>query len=124
MAACSSASTGDSAPTGIPTGKPSASRTVSASPSATGGSAANSVRIDLPTETISFTRRGVAWGNGSGNGDPSEYVLTVNTGKLEKVGQQQGFNVIRGNPATDTILWAFNPDEEAVMVVWQRGTLR
>lgn len=37
----------------------------------------------------------VAWGNGSGNGDPGQYVVDLPSGKLWKLGESRGISAVR-----------------------------
>ena len=49
----------------------------------------------------------VAWGNGSGNGDPGQYVVDVPRGKLWKLGDSRGISAVR---AAGTMLgWTLPP---------------
>jgi len=49
----------------------------------------------------------VAWGNGSGNGDPGQYVVDVPSGKLWKLGESRGISAVR---AAGTMLgWTLPP---------------
>ena len=73
--------------------------------------------------SIAFTRRGIAWGNGSGNGDPTEYVLDLADLSLVELGQQQGASEVMASPGNDVVLWSSNPDEASATVVWHRATL-
>lgn len=49
----------------------------------------------------------VAWGNGSGNGDPGQYVVDVPSGKLWKLGESPGISLVH---AAGTMLgWTLPP---------------
>jgi len=71
-------------------------------------------------ESIAFTRRGVVWGNGSGVGDPGQYVLDLATGTLQKLGSNEGLSEVLANPATDEVLWRTGSEG----MIWKRATLR
>jgi len=71
--------------------------------------------------SIAFTRRGVVWGNGSGNGDAGEYVLDLITGKLQKLGAEQGYSEVMANPDSDQVMWV--PKSSANNIVWKVATL-
>jgi hypothetical protein len=49
----------------------------------------------------------VAWGNGSGNGDPSQYVVDVPSGKLWKLGQSPGISQVHA--AGTMLAWTLPP---------------
>ena len=49
----------------------------------------------------------IAWGNGSGNGDPGQYIVDVPSGKLWKLGESPGISAVR---AAGTMLgWTLPP---------------
>ncbi len=49
----------------------------------------------------------VAWGNGSGNGDPGQYVVDVPSGKLWKLGESPGISAVRA--AGTMLAWTLPP---------------
>ena len=49
----------------------------------------------------------VAWGNGSGNGDPGQYVVDVPSGKLWKLGASPGISAVRA--AGTMLAWTLPP---------------
>jgi hypothetical protein len=72
--------------------------------------------------SISFTRRGVVWGNGSGSGDPGEYVLDLVAGRIQKLGECEGLSRVMGRPDSDTVYWVRDPGDSP-KIYWQKGTL-
>lgn len=59
----------------------------------------------------------VAWGNGSGNGDPGQYVVDVPSGKLWKLGESPGISAVR---AVGTMLgWALPPKTMQEAAPWR-----
>lgn len=50
----------------------------------------------------------VAWGNGSGNGDPSQYVFDVPSNKIWKLGKNMGLSVVLS--AGSMLAWALPPE--------------
>ena len=52
----------------------------------------------------------VAWGNGSGSGDPGQYVLNVASGKIWKLGSLQGLSAVL--VAGDILAWALPFDSK------------
>ena len=49
----------------------------------------------------------VAWGNGSGNGDPGQYVVDVPSGKLWKLGESPGISIVHA--AGTMLAWTLPP---------------
>jgi hypothetical protein len=45
------------------------------------------------------------WGNGSGNGDPSQFVLDIGTGQLYRLGAARGFSLVMATSTTPWISW-------------------
>jgi len=59
----------------------------------------------------------VAWGNGSGNGDPGQYVVDVPSGKLWKLGESPGISAVR---AVGTMLaWTLPPKSAQEAAPWR-----
>jgi len=59
----------------------------------------------------------VAWGNGSGNGDPGQYVVDVPSGKLWKLGESPGISAVR---AAGTMLgWTLPPKSPQESAPWR-----
>ncbi|MCE0537786.1 hypothetical protein LWF15_20030 [Kineosporia rhizophila] len=72
---------------------------------------------------LSLTRTGVLWGNGSGNGDPTEYYLNMSTRKLHSIAEQRGYSVVKGDPAHDTIIWAKGTNKQTQRMLWHMAEL-
>jgi len=59
----------------------------------------------------------VAWGNGSGNGDPGQYVVDAPSGKLWKLGESPGISAVR---AAGTMLgWTLPPKSAQEAAPWR-----
>lgn len=59
----------------------------------------------------------IAWGNGSGNGDPGQYVLDMSSGKIWKLGELKGISAVL---ASGTILaWALPPKSAQEAAPWR-----
>jgi len=59
----------------------------------------------------------VAWGNGSGNGDPGQYVVDVPGGQLWKLGESPGISAVR---AAGTMLgWTLPPKKMQESAPWR-----
>jgi len=58
----------------------------------------------------------VAWGNGSGNGDPGQYVVDVPSGKLWKLGESPGISAVRA--AGTMLAWTLPPKAQEA-APWQ-----
>jgi len=52
----------------------------------------------------------VAWGSGSGNGDPGQYVLDLPSSKIWKLGQAQGISLVLA--AGNILAWALPPKSQ------------
>jgi hypothetical protein len=52
----------------------------------------------------------IAWGNGSGKGDPGQYVLDLPSSKIWKLGQAQGISLVRA--AGNILAWALPPKSQ------------
>lgn len=52
----------------------------------------------------------IAWGNGSGNGDPGQYVLDLPSSKIWKLGQAQGISMVLA--AGNILAWALPPKSQ------------
>jgi hypothetical protein len=72
--------------------------------------------------TLAFTRTGIVWGNGSANGDPTEYYLNTTDDHLFKLGKQTGFSVVYANPLTNLVQWAAGSDKTGD-IEWREGNL-
>lgn len=59
----------------------------------------------------------VAWGNGSGNGDPGQYVLDVPSGKIWKLGTLRGISMV--HVAGDKLAWALPQKSAQDAVPWK-----
>jgi len=59
----------------------------------------------------------VAWGNGSGNGDPGQYVLSVASGKIWKLGSSRGISVV--HVASDILAWTLPPKSAQEAAPWK-----
>jgi hypothetical protein len=55
--------------------------------------------------SFAFGPRQLLWGNGSGNGDPSEYLLELDTGKLYRLGAMFGLSSVLASPNGSLISW-------------------
>lgn len=59
----------------------------------------------------------IAWGNGSGNGDPSQYVFDVRTNKIWKLGELRGISAVL---VSGTMLaWALSPKSAQEAAPWR-----
>ncbi len=58
-----------------------------------------------PNSSFAFGPGRVLWGNGSGNGDPSEYVLELGTGQIFRLGAQRGYSVVYAERTGSKIIW-------------------
>lgn len=59
----------------------------------------------------------VAWGNGSGMGDPGQYVLNVPSGKIWKLGSFQGLSAVR--VAGNILTWALPLESRDKTAPWR-----
>lgn len=59
----------------------------------------------------------VAWGNGSGNGDPGQYVLSVPSGKIFKLGSMRGISMV--HVAGDILAWPLPAKSAQVIPPWR-----
>jgi hypothetical protein len=59
----------------------------------------------------------VAWGNGSGNGDPGQYVLNVASGKIFKLGSLRGISMV--HVAGHILAWALPPKSAQEGAPWR-----
>ena len=59
----------------------------------------------------------VAWGNGSGNGDPGQYVLDVSTNKIWKLGELRGISAVL--TAGSILAWALPPKSAQEAAPWR-----
>ena len=59
----------------------------------------------------------VAWGNGSGNGDPGQYVLNVPSGKILKLGSMRGISMVQ--VAGDILAWPLPAKSAQVIPPWR-----
>lgn len=59
----------------------------------------------------------IAWGNGSGNGDPGQYVLDVPSGKIWKLGELQGISAVL--VAGSILAWALAPKSAQEAAPWR-----
>ncbi len=75
------------------------------------------------SNTLAFTRNGLVWGNGSGNGDPTEYYFNPVDGRLSKLGKQEGLSAVYADPATDLVQWASGTDRKSGRIEWHEGRL-
>jgi hypothetical protein len=74
--------------------------------------------------SLAFTKSGLVWGNGSGNGDPTEYYLNVRDNHLYKIGRQRGLSLVYSNPDADLVQWAEGINRKTAQIEWHEGTLR
>lgn len=59
----------------------------------------------------------IAWGNGSGNGDPGQYVFDVRTNKIWKLGELRGISAVL---VSGTMLaWALSPKSAQEAAPWR-----
>lgn len=59
----------------------------------------------------------VAWGGGSGNGDPGQYVLDLPSNKIWKLGQAQGISMVLA--AGNILAWALPPKSAQGAAQWR-----
>jgi hypothetical protein len=59
----------------------------------------------------------VAWGNGSGSGDPGQYVVDVPSGKLWKLGESPGISAVRA--AGPMLGWTLPPKSAREAAPWR-----
>lgn len=59
----------------------------------------------------------IAWGNGSGNGDPGQYVLDVQSGKIWKLGALRGISMVLASGST--LAWALPPRSAQEAAPWR-----
>lgn len=59
----------------------------------------------------------VAWGNGSGSGDPGQYVLNVPSGKIWKLGSLLGLSAV--DVAGDVLAWALPLESGSKTAPWR-----
>ncbi len=59
----------------------------------------------------------IAWGNGSGNGDPGQYVLDVPSGKLWKLGELRGISAVL--VSSTMLAWALPPRSAQESAPWR-----
>ncbi len=74
--------------------------------------------------SLDLTRTGVVWGNGSGNGDATEYYLNASLGKIFKVGKYLGYSVVQADPAHNSLMWAEGSDKKTHRAVRHEGEVR
>ncbi|GLY28101.1 hypothetical protein Kisp02_14660 [Kineosporia sp. NBRC 101731] len=78
---------------------------------------------EVGSANLSLTKTGVLWGNGSGNGDPTEYYLNMPTHKLFSLAKNQGHSAVAGDPAHDTVMWAKGTDAKTHRSLWHVAEL-
>jgi len=59
----------------------------------------------------------VAWGNGSGNGDPGQYVFDIPSSKIWKLGELRGYSAVQA--AGSILAWALPPKSTQDAVSWR-----
>lgn len=59
----------------------------------------------------------VAWGNGSGNGDPGQYVMNIQSGKIWKLGSLRGISMVLASG--DYLAWALPPKSAQEAAPWK-----
>jgi hypothetical protein len=59
----------------------------------------------------------VAWGNGSGNGDPGQYVMTVPSAKIFQVGSSRGISMV--HVADNILAWTLPPKSAQEAARWE-----
>ena len=59
----------------------------------------------------------IAWGNGSGNGDPGQYVLDVSSNKIWKLGELRGISAVL--TAGSILAWALPPKSPQEAAPWR-----
>ena len=59
----------------------------------------------------------IAWGNGSGNGDPGQYVLDVSSNKIWKLGELRGISMVLA--AGSMLAWALPPKSAQEAAPWR-----
>jgi len=72
---------------------------------------------------LALTRTGVLWGNGSGNGDPTEYYLNMTTKKLFSLAKYRGNSSVMADPDDDTVLWTKGTDATTHRSIWHMAEL-
>ncbi|MCD5314758.1 hypothetical protein [Kineosporia babensis] len=72
---------------------------------------------------LSLTRTGVLWGNGSGNGDPTEYYLNMATKRLFWFAKNRGNSSVEGDPAHDFVMWTKGSDPKTHRSLWHLAQL-
>jgi hypothetical protein len=66
----------------------------------------------------------VMWGNGSGNGNPGQYLLDLQSFKLWRLGENQGASLVLTAPATGHVMWAVECPSSPQFVCWRSGEWR
>lgn len=81
--------------------------------------AQRTIKLDDPAWGLSLGcgETFIAWGNGSGNGDPGQYVLNVPSGKIWKLGELRGISAVL---VSGTMLaWALPPKSAQEAAPWR-----
>lgn len=71
--------------------------------------------------SIGIGKRRVVWGNGSGNGNPGEYLLDLERSELWKLGENQGASLVLTAPTAQHVVWATECPADPQMVCWRSG---